>query len=84
LLLSILFLLIFISSIVRIRKFSLTLIGFDTCPFFKLIISFSICFDKEVSFTHPILPPILAVSALLKIFAVAAKPTFSILYKISL
>jgi len=63
LLLSILFLLIFISSIVRIRKFSLTLIGFDICPFSKLIIFFSICFDKEVSFTHPILPPILAVSA---------------------
>jgi hypothetical protein len=52
-------------------------------PFFKLIIFFSICFDKEVSFTHPTFPPILAVSDILKIFAVAAKPTFSILFKIS-
>ena len=52
-------------------------------PFSKLIIFFSICFDKEVSFTHPILPPILAVSDMLKMFAVAAKPIFLILFKIS-
>jgi len=72
-----------VSSTARIRKFSLILIGFEICPFFRLIIFFSICFDKEVSFTHPILPPILAVSDELKIFAVVANPTFSLLFKIS-
>jgi hypothetical protein len=52
-------------------------------PFSKLIIFFSICFDKEVSFTHPTLPPILAVLDILKMFAVVAKPTSLILFKIS-
>ena len=71
------------SLIIRIKKFSLILIGFEICPFSKLIIFSNISFDNEVSFTHPTLPPILAVSDLLKIFAVAPKPTFSILSKIS-
>ena len=57
--------------------------GFETWPFSKLIIFFSICLDKEVSFIHPNLPPILAESDLLKILAVAANPTLLILFKIS-
>ena len=48
-----------------------------------MIIFFCICFDNEISFTHPTFPPILAVFDTLKIFAVVANPTSLILFKIS-